>query len=88
VDSYTEGLRCQDVNAGLRTFDATSAVLTPVKKTRLIGMAADLASLIRDRELISDEGRQQLGPLLGRRLDERSFVPANCGRTSWTFRPG
>lgn len=54
VDRYTEGLRCQDVNAGLRTFDATSSVLTPMKKTRLVGMAADLASLVRDRELISD----------------------------------
>jgi hypothetical protein len=54
VDNYSQGLRCQDVNAGLRTFDAASAVLTPMKKTRLIGMAADLASLIRDRELISD----------------------------------
>lgn len=54
MDRYTEGLRCQDVNAGLRTFDATSAILTPVKKTRLVGMAADLASLVRDRELISD----------------------------------
>jgi hypothetical protein len=54
VDRYTEGLRCQDVNAGLRNFDATSAVLTPVKKTRLVGMAADLAALVRDRPLISD----------------------------------
>lgn len=54
LDNYTQGLRCQDVNSGLRTFDAASAVLTPVKKTRLIGMAADLAALIRDRELISD----------------------------------
>ena len=54
MDNYSQGLRCQDVNAGLRTFDAASAVLTPMKKTRLIGMAADLASLIRDRELISD----------------------------------
>jgi hypothetical protein len=54
VDSYTTGLRCQDVNAGLRNFDSTSSVLTPVKRTRLVGMAADLAALVRDRELISD----------------------------------
>src|SRR6266702_5662108 len=54
VDRYTEGLRCQDVNAGLRNFDATSPVLTPVKKTRLVGMAADLAALVRDRPLIDD----------------------------------
>jgi len=54
VDNYTAGLRCQDVNAGLRTFDSASGRLTPVKKTRLVGMAADLASLVRDRDLISD----------------------------------
>lgn len=54
MDSYTAGLRCQDVNAGLRNFDATSSVLTPVKRTRLVGMGADLAALVRDRELISD----------------------------------
>jgi hypothetical protein len=38
MDNYTQDLRCQDVNAGLRTFDAASAVLTPVKKTRLVGV--------------------------------------------------
>src|SRR3954449_3842802 len=54
MDQYHEGLRCQDVNTGLRNFDATSAILTPVKKTRLVGMAADLAALVRDRPLIDD----------------------------------
>lgn len=54
VDSYTQGLRCQDVNAGVRNFDAASPVLTPVKKTRLVGMAADLAALVRGTEIISD----------------------------------
>lgn len=56
MDIYTQGLRCQDVNAGVRNFDATSPILTPVKKTRLVGMAADLAALVRGRELISDMG--------------------------------
>jgi hypothetical protein len=56
VDRYTEGLRCQDVNAGVRNFDATSPILIPVKKTRLTGMAADLAALVRDRSLIADMG--------------------------------
>jgi len=42
------------VNAGLRNFDAISPVLIPVKKTRLVGMAADLAALVRDRPLISN----------------------------------
>jgi hypothetical protein len=54
VDTYTQGLRCQDVNAGVRNFDAASPVLTPVKKTRLVGMAADLAALVRGTEIISD----------------------------------
>lgn len=54
VEAYEAGLRCQDVNSGLRTFDASSPSLTPLKKTRLIGMAADLAALVRDTPLISD----------------------------------
>lgn len=54
MDVCTQGLRCQDVNAGVRNFDATSPILTPVKKTRPVGMAADLAALVRGRELISD----------------------------------
>jgi len=54
MEPYDAGLRCQDVNSGLRTFDASSPSLTPLKKTRLVGMAADLAALIRDTPLISD----------------------------------
>ena len=52
--AYDAGLRCQDVNSGLRTFDASSPSLTPLKKTRIVGMAADLAALVRDIPLISD----------------------------------
>ena len=54
MDDYRAGLRCQDVNSGLRTFDAASPSLTPLKKTRLVGMAADLASLVRGSHLIGD----------------------------------
>lgn len=54
MDTYQAGLRCQDVNSGLRTFDAASPSLTPLKKTRLVGMAADLAALVRDTPLIAD----------------------------------
>ena len=54
MDPYKMGLRCQDVNSGLRTFDAASPSLTPLKKTRLVGMGADLAALVRDTPLISD----------------------------------
>ena len=54
MEAYDAGLRCQDVNSGLRTFDASSPSLTPLKKTRLVGMAADLAALVRDTPLISN----------------------------------
>ena len=54
MEAYDAGLRCQDVNSGLRTFDASSPSLTPLKQTRLVGMAADLAALVRDTPLISD----------------------------------
>lgn len=54
MDTYQAGLRCQDVNSGLRTFDAASPSLTPLKKTRLVGMAADVAALVRDTPIIAD----------------------------------
>ena len=54
MEAYDAGLRCQDVNSGLRTFDASSPSLAPLKKTRLVGMAADLASLVRDTPVVRD----------------------------------
>jgi hypothetical protein len=33
MDSYTEGLRCQDVNSGLRTFDATGRANSKVVRS-------------------------------------------------------
>ena len=54
MNPYDIGLRCQDVNSGLKLFDGSSPTLTPLKKTRLIGMAADLAALVRDIPIISD----------------------------------
>lgn len=54
MDSYLEGLRCQDVHAGLRSVDPNSPSLVELKRTRLVGMAADVAALIRGRELIPD----------------------------------
>lgn len=54
MEQYIEGLRCQDVHAGLRSIDPNSAGVIPLKTTRLVGMAADVAALIRDRQLISD----------------------------------
>lgn len=54
MKAYEAGLRCQDVNSGLRTFDASSPSFAPLKKTRIVGMAADLAALVRDTPLIAD----------------------------------
>lgn len=54
MDTYETGLRCQDVNSGLRTFDASSPSFIPLKKTRLVGMAADLAALLRDIPIVSN----------------------------------
>lgn len=53
-NSFREGLRCQDVHTGLRNVDPNSATLTPLAETRVIGMAASLASLIRGQDIISD----------------------------------
>ena len=54
MEPYYLGLRSQDVNSGLRTYDATSSRLAPLKNTRLVGMAADLAALVRDRGIINN----------------------------------
>jgi hypothetical protein len=54
VEQYDEGLRCQDVHTGLRNIDPNSGAVVPLKTTRLVGMAADVAALIRGRELIPD----------------------------------
>ena len=48
------GLRCHDVHAGLRNVDPNSATLAPLADTRMIGMAASLASLIRGQDVVSD----------------------------------
>jgi hypothetical protein len=54
MEQYVEGLRCQDVHAGLRTVDPNSPGLIQLKTTRLVGMAADVAAFIRNRQLIDD----------------------------------
>jgi hypothetical protein len=53
MDSFSEGLRCQDVTLGLRELHPLSAELHLVRNTHLVGMAADLAGLIRGRDVIS-----------------------------------
>lgn len=59
MDTFNEGLRCQDVHAGLRNIDPSSGVLRPLMDTRLIGMASTLASLIRGQDVIADAAAVQ-----------------------------
>jgi hypothetical protein len=59
MERFDEGLRCQDVHAGLRNVDPASGVLRPLMDTRLVGMAATLASLIRGQDVIADASAVQ-----------------------------
>lgn len=54
VDAFEEGLRCQDVHSGLRNVDPNAPLLGPLSDTRVVGMAATLAGLIRGRDYIVD----------------------------------
>jgi hypothetical protein len=54
IESFKAGLRCNDVHAGLRNVDPNSATLTPLADTRMVGMAASLASLVRGQDVVTD----------------------------------
>lgn len=54
MERFDEGLRCQDVHSGLRNVDPNSPLLGPLNDTRVVGMAATLAGLIRGRDVIED----------------------------------
>jgi len=54
LGAFKTGLRCHDVHTGLRNVDPNSASLTPLADTRMFGMAASLASLVRGQDVISD----------------------------------
>lgn len=54
MESLFTGLRCQDINLGLRSVTTDSWVLSNVDNTQLIGMAADLAGLMRGRNVIDN----------------------------------
>lgn len=54
MELFDEGLRCQDVHSGLRDVDPNSPLLGPLNDTRVVGMAATLAGLIRGRDVIED----------------------------------
>lgn len=72
MDQFDEGLRCQDVHAGLRNVDPNSGALTPLADTQLIGMAASLAALIRGQDVVRDA--QALRAVAAEQLDVNQFA--------------
>ena len=67
LEDFQAGLRCYDVHAGLRNVDPNSATLTPLADTRVIGMAASLASLVRGQDVIADA--ESLKTIVAEQLD-------------------
>jgi hypothetical protein len=67
VESFDEGLRCQDVHAGLRNVNPNSGALVPLAETQMIGMAASVAALIRGRDVVDDA--QALRAVAAEQLD-------------------
>ena len=72
MDRFDEGLRCQDVHAGLRNVDPNSGTLTPLADTQLIGMTASVAALIRGQDVIADA--QALRAVVAEQLDVNQFA--------------
>ncbi|MFI6448521.1 hypothetical protein [Kitasatospora sp. NPDC050543] len=72
MEEFDEGLRCQDVHAGLRNVDPNSGSLTPLADTQLIGMAASLAALVRGQEVI--DNAQALRAVAAEQLDVSVFA--------------
>lgn len=72
MERFDEGLRCQDVHAGLRNVDPNSGTLIALADTQLIGMAASLAALIRGQDVIADA--QALRAVAAEQLDVNQFA--------------
>lgn len=72
VEHFDEGLRCQDVHSGLRNVDPHSSLLAPLVETRIVGMAATIAGLIRGRDVVTDA--QSLMTVAAEQLDVDSLV--------------
>lgn len=72
MDPFDQGLRCQDVHSGLRNVDPHSSLLAPLVETRIVGMAATIAGLIRGRDVVSDG--QALMTVAAELLDVDSLV--------------
>lgn len=68
-----EGLRCQDVHAGLRNLDVNSAPIAQhLEQTQLVGMAATLAAAIRGEDVIGDA--QALKVIAADQLDINAYA--------------
>lgn len=67
METFRQGLRCQDVHSGLRNVDPNSPALAPLADTRVVGMAATLAGLIRGRDVVTDA--QSLAAVAAAQLD-------------------
>lgn len=72
MDAFHEGLRCQDVHAGLRNLDPNSSILLPLADTQKVGMAASLAALIRGQDVIGDA--QALRAVAAEQLDVNHYA--------------
>jgi hypothetical protein len=69
---FQAGLRCHDVHAGLRNVDPNSSALAPLADTRMVGMAASLASLIRGQDVVSDA--EALKTIVAEQLDINPYA--------------
>ncbi|MGC0268594.1 hypothetical protein ACPROK_03285 [Glutamicibacter soli] len=67
MSEINKGLRCQDIHSGVRNVDPNSSLLSSINDTRLVGMAASIATLIRGRDVISDA--QALKAIAAEQLD-------------------
>ncbi|ORC19967.1 MULTISPECIES: hypothetical protein [Rhodococcus] len=72
MDQFDEGLRCQDVHAGLRNVNPNSGVLVPLADTQMIGMAASVAALVRGLDVVSDA--QALRAVAAEQLDVNPYA--------------
>lgn len=73
MDYFKKGLRSQDVNSGLRNLDPNSGpVVQYLEDTRLIGMSASLALIIKGQDVVEDA--QALKAIAADQLDIDPFA--------------
>lgn len=72
VDSSSAGLRCHDVHSAFGNVDPNSALIAPLANTRIVGMAASLASTIRGQDVIADA--ESLKSIVAEQLDISPFA--------------